>query len=78
MKLGRMIADSLIGTAEEVRDKVLKIKSELQPHSLILKPISPDIAKRRADLEAFGETILALLGLPPEAALAPCATSRAG
>ncbi len=74
MELDRMIEDSLIGTATEVREKALRIESELRPHSLILKPICPDIAKRRADLEAFGETILARLGLPPEAALAPRAS----
>lgn len=71
MKLDRMIEDSLIGTAAEVREKALRIEAELSPRSLILKPIAPSVAKRRADLEAFGETILALLGLPPEAGLDP-------
>ncbi|MGO8847748.1 MAG: LLM class flavin-dependent oxidoreductase [Methylocella sp.] len=56
-KLDRMIEDSLIGTAAEVRDKVQRLEAELRPRSLILKPISSSVAKQRADLEAFGETI---------------------
>jgi alkanesulfonate monooxygenase SsuD/methylene tetrahydromethanopterin reductase-like flavin-dependent oxidoreductase (luciferase family) len=56
-ELNRVIEDSLIGTNAEVREKTLQIEADLQPRSLILKPISPDIAKRRADLESFAESI---------------------
>jgi hypothetical protein len=52
-----VIEDSLIGTNAEVHEKTLRIEAELQPRSLILKPISPDVAKRRADLESFAEAI---------------------
>ncbi len=54
----RVIADSLIGTAAGIREKALRIEADLQPRSLILKPISPDLAKRRADLECFAGAIL--------------------
>ncbi len=56
-ELNRVVADSLIGTAAEVREKALRIEADLQPRSLILKPISPDLAKRRADLESFADSI---------------------
>jgi alkanesulfonate monooxygenase SsuD/methylene tetrahydromethanopterin reductase-like flavin-dependent oxidoreductase (luciferase family) len=68
-KRERLIEDSLIGTPAEVRDKVLRIEAELRPHSLILKPISPDFVKRRADLESYGETIRPLLRAPHEPGL---------
>jgi hypothetical protein len=70
-KLDRLIQDSPIGPAAEVRDKVLRIEAELRPRSLILKPIGPAYAKRRADLETFGGTIRPMLRLPPEAGLDP-------
>lgn len=70
-KLDRMIEDSLIGTAAEVRDKVLRIEAELRPRSLILKPLSSDFAKRRVDLETFGETICPMLRLPLDVGLGP-------
>ncbi|ACB97106.1 LLM class flavin-dependent oxidoreductase [Beijerinckia indica] len=63
-KLDRLIEDSLIGTIEEVRDKVLQIEATLQPYSLILKPMDPSLAKRRADLEAFSRSIRPYIGLP--------------
>ncbi|HTV32957.1 MAG TPA: LLM class flavin-dependent oxidoreductase [Methylocella sp.] len=50
--LERLIEDSLIGTVPEILGKITKL-SELTLHSLILKPISPTFAKRRADLELF-------------------------
>lgn len=53
--LNRVIAESLIGTAADVREKALRIEAELAPRSLALKTISPAPAKRRADLEAFAE-----------------------
>jgi alkanesulfonate monooxygenase SsuD/methylene tetrahydromethanopterin reductase-like flavin-dependent oxidoreductase (luciferase family) len=56
-KLDRMIEDSLIGTAAEVCDKVLRLEADLRPRSLILKPISSSAAKQRADLEAFSGAI---------------------
>jgi hypothetical protein len=56
-KLERLIADSLIGTAPEVRDKVSAIESDLRPHSLVLKALCPDVALRAAQLETFAKTI---------------------
>jgi alkanesulfonate monooxygenase SsuD/methylene tetrahydromethanopterin reductase-like flavin-dependent oxidoreductase (luciferase family) len=70
-KVDRMIEDSLIGTAAEVRDKAMKLQDELAPYSLILKPISPSFAKRRADLETFGKAIQPLLGSLPDPKLEP-------
>ncbi|WP_026606829.1 LLM class flavin-dependent oxidoreductase [Methylocapsa acidiphila] len=57
LKLERMIDDSLIGSASEIHDKVLRIQHDLAPRSLILKPLSPSLAKRRADLELFAAEI---------------------
>jgi hypothetical protein len=59
--LERLIDDSLIGTVTEIHDKITKLRNELAPHSLILKPISPSFAKRRADLELFAGKILPLM-----------------
>lgn len=56
-KLERLIEDSLIGTPEEVREKVSRIEAVLRPRSLILKPISSSVAKQRADLEIFANAI---------------------
>jgi hypothetical protein len=55
--LDRLIEDSLIGTASEVRDKALRLETELRPRSLILKPISSNVVKQRVDLESFAEII---------------------
>jgi len=52
-----MINDSLIGTALEIADKIKRLRDDLVPYSLILKPISPSFAKRRSDLELFAEKI---------------------
>ncbi len=67
--IDRMIKDSLIGTPAEVRDKVLQIEIELQPRSLILKPVRDNFAQRRVDLRVFAETIRPMLGSRPEPAL---------
>lgn len=56
-ELERMIDDSLVGAASDIRDKVMKLQDELAPYSLVLKPLSPSLAKRRADLELFAEKI---------------------
>ncbi|HUI20435.1 MAG TPA: LLM class flavin-dependent oxidoreductase [Methylocella sp.] len=56
-KLDRLIEDSLIGTVSEVGDKISKLREDLAPSSLILKPISPSFTKRRADLELFAAKI---------------------
>jgi sugar phosphate isomerase/epimerase len=55
--LERVIADSLIGTADEVRDRVASLDEELGLHSLLVKQLSPDDAKRRADLETFASLV---------------------
>ena len=51
----RVIEDSLVGTAAEIREKALQIEADLGPRSLVLEPISADPAKRRANLEAFAQ-----------------------
>lgn len=55
--LDRLIADSLIGTAAQVAEKLRWMQAELRPRSLILKPIVADHAKQCADLEIFARVI---------------------
>jgi alkanesulfonate monooxygenase SsuD/methylene tetrahydromethanopterin reductase-like flavin-dependent oxidoreductase (luciferase family) len=55
--LDRLIDDSLIGTVATIRAKVARIEDELHPHSLILKPMSPEFSKRESDLELFAREI---------------------
>ncbi|HTV31606.1 MAG TPA: LLM class flavin-dependent oxidoreductase [Methylocella sp.] len=57
LELTRIVEDSLIGTAADIRDKILKFETDLAPYSLILKPLSPSFARRRADLECFAREI---------------------
>jgi alkanesulfonate monooxygenase SsuD/methylene tetrahydromethanopterin reductase-like flavin-dependent oxidoreductase (luciferase family) len=59
MVLEPMIADSLIGTEADVCAKIDQIRQEMNPRSLVLKPLSPDFQKRKADLRVFGEKIRA-------------------
>ncbi|SFK24991.1 LLM class flavin-dependent oxidoreductase [Methylocapsa palsarum] len=56
-KLERLIEDSLIGAPADIADKVSRMKSMLQPRSLVLKLLSPDIFKRRTDLERFADLV---------------------
>jgi alkanesulfonate monooxygenase SsuD/methylene tetrahydromethanopterin reductase-like flavin-dependent oxidoreductase (luciferase family) len=51
--LDRVIADSLIGTPDEIGRKITQIEQDFKPRSLILKPFAPDLAKRQADLDLF-------------------------
>ncbi len=48
--IDRLIADSLIGTPDQIAAKALQIGRNLAPRSLILKQIGPDMAKRAQDL----------------------------
>jgi alkanesulfonate monooxygenase SsuD/methylene tetrahydromethanopterin reductase-like flavin-dependent oxidoreductase (luciferase family) len=57
MVLEPMIADSLIGTETDVCEKIDTIRREMNPRSLVLKPLSPDFNKRKEDLRVFGEKI---------------------
>jgi alkanesulfonate monooxygenase SsuD/methylene tetrahydromethanopterin reductase-like flavin-dependent oxidoreductase (luciferase family) len=57
-KLERLIEDSLIGTLDEVYEKIMQIGAQLQPHSLVLKPFAPDFEQRRAALSLFGKRII--------------------
>jgi hypothetical protein len=59
MVLEPMIADSLIGTEADVCAKIDLIRQEINPRSLILKPLSPHFQKRKQDLRVFGEKIRA-------------------
>lgn len=55
--LDRMVADSLVGTVEDVQAQLSAIAAGLAPRAVLLKPLSPDFAKRRADIELFAEVI---------------------
>jgi alkanesulfonate monooxygenase SsuD/methylene tetrahydromethanopterin reductase-like flavin-dependent oxidoreductase (luciferase family) len=55
--LERLIEDSLIGTPDEISRKIDALERTLKPRSLILKPFSPDLAKRQADLDLFAQKL---------------------
>lgn len=55
--LDRMVADSLVGTEDDVMAKLDAIAADLSPRAVLLKPLSPDFAKRRADMELFAKVI---------------------
>jgi len=57
-ELERVVADSLIGTVEEIAERVVEFEIELGATSLLLKPLSTDGAKRCADLRAFAQRFL--------------------
>lgn len=56
-ELDRMIDDSLIGTEAEVADKLDAIARDLSPRTILLKPLSPSFAKRKADLQTFAAKV---------------------
>lgn len=56
-QLGRLIADSLVGTIEDVRAKIRDLERRVAPTSLILEPVSADFAKRQADMALFARRI---------------------
>jgi luciferase family oxidoreductase group 1 len=58
MVLEPMIADSLIGTEADVCARIDHIRREINPRSLIIKPLSPQFQKRKADVRAFAEKIM--------------------
>jgi luciferase family oxidoreductase group 1 len=53
----RLIGDSLIGTSQDVSERLSYLAAELRPASLVLKPMSPVLSKRMADLKIFAEHI---------------------
>lgn len=55
--IDRLIEESLIGTPDEVGEKIARIAADLSPASLVLKPMSPSLAKRKQDLALFAEKI---------------------
>ena len=59
MVLEPMIADSLIGSEADVCAKIDLIRQEINPRSLILKPLSPQFYKRKQDVRVFAEKIRA-------------------
>jgi alkanesulfonate monooxygenase SsuD/methylene tetrahydromethanopterin reductase-like flavin-dependent oxidoreductase (luciferase family) len=61
MVLEPMIEDSLIGTEADICAKIDQIRQEINPRSLILKPLSPQFHKRKLDLRTFGENIRAVV-----------------
>lgn len=66
----RLIAGSLIGTPEEISDRLAHLAEDLPPASLVLKPTSPSLPKRMADLKIFAERIRPAPGLTAAPALA--------
>ncbi|MGB8277859.1 MAG: hypothetical protein WCF20_08015 [Methylovirgula sp.] len=65
----RLIAESLIGTPEEISDRLAHLAEDLRPASLVLKPMSPSLSKRMADLKIFAEHIRPAPGLTAAPAL---------
>jgi alkanesulfonate monooxygenase SsuD/methylene tetrahydromethanopterin reductase-like flavin-dependent oxidoreductase (luciferase family) len=59
MDLERMIADSLIGSAADIRAKIGEISSSVSPRSLVLKPLSQDFEGRKESLKLFAESFAA-------------------
>lgn len=57
MVLEPMIEGSLIGTEADIRAKVEMLRRDINPHSLILKPLSSDFMKRKDDVRLFAEAI---------------------
>lgn len=53
----RLVADSLVGTAEDVAIKVSRLEKDFAPRTLVLKPIAHDLAKRMKDLDLFANEI---------------------
>jgi hypothetical protein len=57
MALEPIIESSLIGTEADIRGKIHALERDINPYSLILKTISPELDKRREDLRVFGNAI---------------------
>lgn len=55
--LDRLVNESLVGTAEDVAERIAAIGQDVAPASLILKPMSPALKKRLIDLEIFAGKI---------------------
>jgi len=55
MDAERMIAESLIGAEADIRAKLDALKTAINPKSLVLKPLSPDFARRKESLRFFAE-----------------------
>jgi len=53
----RLVAESLVGTPEDVAIKVSRLEKDLAPKTLVLKPIAPDLSKRMSDLDLFANEI---------------------
>jgi alkanesulfonate monooxygenase SsuD/methylene tetrahydromethanopterin reductase-like flavin-dependent oxidoreductase (luciferase family) len=53
----RLVADSLVGTPEDVAVKVSRLEKDIAPETLVLKPIAPDFSKRMKDLDLFANEI---------------------
>jgi hypothetical protein len=53
----RLVADSLVGTPEDIAIKVSRLEKDIAPGTLVLKPIAPDLAKRMKDLDLFANEI---------------------
>lgn len=56
-EMDRMIADSLVGTPDDVLEKAGGLADELGLRTLLLKPLSPAFAKRNEDLRTFATRI---------------------
>jgi alkanesulfonate monooxygenase SsuD/methylene tetrahydromethanopterin reductase-like flavin-dependent oxidoreductase (luciferase family) len=55
--LERLVADSLVGTPEDIAIKASRIEKDIGPRTLCLKPIALDLAKRMKHLDLFANEI---------------------
>ncbi|HMK88876.1 MAG TPA: LLM class flavin-dependent oxidoreductase [Methylocystis sp.] len=58
IELRRLIADSIVGSPSEIRAKTEELQATLAPRSLVLKPLSPDLDRRKACLRLFAEQLV--------------------
>ncbi|MGO9132696.1 MAG: LLM class flavin-dependent oxidoreductase [Methylovirgula sp.] len=65
----RLIEDSLIGTPDDIADKLADLAKTLRPASIVLKPLNPSLEKRIADIKIFAEQIRPTLVDSPLAAV---------
>lgn len=56
-----MIEGSLIGTEADIHAKIVALERDLNPRSLILKPLSTQFEKRREHLRIFGKAIKSVM-----------------
>ncbi|CAI8842218.1 LLM class flavin-dependent oxidoreductase [Methylocaldum szegediense] len=58
IEVDRLLENALIGDVAECRDKIQKLREELDLNSLVLKPAANDPAANRYSLSLFGEEVM--------------------